>query len=352
VKSDRTTETSRGALPQQRPCDPPQSPCCSPSRTVLGSASFVQSAALSAPSHPVPEGPARKSVNDLVYMVRIDGGDFIVGAVDGRPDDGEGPSRTVHLDAFMMDATAVTNEQFTRFVRETGYVTDAEQLGWSFVFAAAVHPVAMDSIRRDVAVPRAPWWIAVQGACWAHPDGPGSLAAERADHPVVHVSWHDAQAFANWAGKSLPTETQWEVAARGGMRDARFPWGNELTPGSRHRCNIWQGHFPEVNLGEDGYLGTAPVDAFEPNGLGLFNMAGNTWEWCADWWSVSWHAVASEATRLNPQGPRDGSAKVIRGGSYLCHASYCDRYRVSARTFNTPDSSTGHMGFRCCAPVA
>jgi formylglycine-generating enzyme len=282
-------------------------------------------------------------------MVRIEGGHFTVGADDGRSNDGEGPSRSIVLDAFSIDATAVTNAQFARFVQATGHVTDAEQLGWSFVFAPAVHPAAAASIRRDVAIPRAPWWVAVQGACWSQPDGPGSQANDRADHPVVHVSWRDALAFATWAGKVLPTEAQWEVAARGGLHGARYPWGDELTPGDRHRCNIWQGRFPDLNLAEDGYLGTAPVDAFEPNGLGLFNMAGNVWEWCADWWSTAWHVPVNEQTRTNPQGPSTGDAKVIRGGSYLCHASYCDRYRVSARTFNTTCSSTGHMGFRCCA---
>jgi formylglycine-generating enzyme required for sulfatase activity len=166
------------------------------------------------------------------------------------------------------------------------------------------------------------------------------------DHPVIHVTWNDAAAFATWAGKRLPTEAEWEYAARGGLVGKRYVWGDELTPDGEHRCNIWQGTFPTVNSRDDGYAGTCPVTTYEPNGYGLYNMAGNVWEWCSDWFSASYHRTA-ETT--NPSGPPSGSARVMRGGSYLCHESYCNRYRVAARTSNTPDSSTGNLGFRCAA---
>jgi formylglycine-generating enzyme len=283
-------------------------------------------------------------------MVEIPGGGFQMGGADpdGFPADGEGPIRTVEVPTFYLDPTPVTNAQFATFVKATGYVTDAEHFGWSFVFGRFL-PAAARTYVLDGIVPGAPWWVAVAGATWRTPEGPGSSMAKRQNHPVVHVSWNDAHEYAMWAGKRLPTEAEWEKAARGGLTGARYEWGDELTPGGKHRCNIWQGEFPTRNTAEDGFLTTAPVKTFRPNGYGLYQMTGNVWEWCADWWSTDWHQPEAPATRIAPAGPPTGVARVIRGGSYLCHASYCTRYRVAARTHNAPDSSTAHMGFRCAA---
>ncbi len=256
--------------------------------------------------------------------------------------DGEGPIREVRVDPFLIDATAVTNRQFAEFVEASGYVTDAERFGWSFVFHQFVEDEEVRAALKGPAA--APWWLAAPGACWRAPEGPGSDVRERWDHPVVQVSWRDAQAYCRWAGLRLPSEAEWEYAARGGLSQKRYPWGDQLRPKRAHRCNIWQGTFPTHNRGDDGYLGTAPADAYQPNGYGLFNVAGNVWEWCEDWFSSAFHV---EGPRANPGGPPSGSAKVIRGGSYLCHKSYCNRYRVAARTANTPDSTTGNSGFRC-----
>jgi formylglycine-generating enzyme required for sulfatase activity len=280
-------------------------------------------------------------------MVQVPGGRYLVGTDSpvGFPDDGEGPVREVTLSPFHIDPTVVTNRQFATFVRETAHVTDAERYGWSYVF----HLLLADSARgavRDGVVPGASWWLPVDGATWHSPDGPGSTVDRRPNHPVVHVSWNDAAAYAAWAGKRLPTEAEWEVAARGGLEQATYPWGDELLPRGRARCNIWEGRFPSQSSKP---VGTVAVDAFAPNGYGLHNVAGNVWEWCSDWWSADWHAAESPATRLDPRGPGTGSARVTRGGSYLCHESYCNRYRVAARTSSTPDTSTGHIGFRCAA---
>jgi formylglycine-generating enzyme required for sulfatase activity len=278
-------------------------------------------------------------------MVHLDGGGFLMGTdtTEGFPADGEGPVREVIVDPFYIDATPVTNAAFREFVLATSYQTEAERYGWSFVFKG--HIAAEDRARiAEDTVYGAEWWLKVNGASWQRPEGPDSNIETRSDYPVVHVSWNDAAAYAEWAGKRLPTEAEWEYAARGGLEQRLYPWGDELTPGGQHLCNIWQGKFPDVDTAEDGYAGTAPVSAFPPNGYDLYTITGNAWEWCSDWFHPTFHTLA---TRLNPSGPLSGRTKVIKGGSYLCHQSYCNRYRVAARTSNTPDSTTTNMSFRC-----
>ena len=279
---------------------------------------------------PVVDAPAGL---DDPTLVQLPGGTFLMGCEDpgAYAADGEGPVRDVPVDPFAIEACCVSTARFARFVDDTGYVTDAERAGTGFVFAGFLPDDFPDT--RGVAA--APWWREVPGADWAHPEGPQSDLAGRADHPVVQVSWHDAQQFCGWAGLRLPTEAAWEYAARGGLVQQRFPWGNQLTPGGEHRMNVFQGRFPDRNTVKDGYAGTAPVRAFPPNGFGLHNTTGNVWEWTADPWSVNGQVSAAE--------------RVLRGGSYLCHASYCWRYRTSARMASTPDSPTGNVGFRCAA---
>jgi formylglycine-generating enzyme len=311
----------------------PASPCCAAGRE---------------PSAPGDASPAVESDVDNVGvagatdgMVLLPGGDFRMGTNEAGhyPEDGEGPVRSIRLDPFWIDTMAVSNAQFAAFVEATGYVTAAEREGWSFVVAGLLP----DEFPETRGVAQAPWWRQVFGADWRHPEGPQSRLAERMDHPVVQVSWGDARAYCRWAGQRLPTEAEWEYAARGGLEQQTFPWGSALTPDGAHRMNVWQGQFPPVNSCDDGYYGTAPVDAFAPNGYGLHNMTGNVWEWCADWFSADFHV---RGPYHNPQGPPSGSHRVMRGGSYLCHASYCYRYRVAARSANTPDSRTGNLGFR------
>jgi formylglycine-generating enzyme required for sulfatase activity len=278
-------------------------------------------------------------------MVALDRGDFVMGAeTPGYPGDGEGPAHRVRLSPFRIDPHAVTNARFAAFADATRHVTDAERYGWSFVFGGLLP----DDFPPTRAVSHAPWWRQVEGADWRHPEGPHSDVRGREGHPVVHVSWNDATAFCEWEGTSLPTEAEWEYAARGGLEGQRYPWGAELEPGGEHRMNVFQGRFPGENTCADGFAGTAPVDAFPPNGYGLHNMTGNVWEWCADWFASGYYGVSPAA---DPPGPAEGTHRVMRGGSYLCHESYCNRYRVDARSANEPDSSTGNLGFRVTAPA-
>ncbi|UUY05072.1 formylglycine-generating enzyme family protein [Svornostia abyssi] len=274
-------------------------------------------------------------------LVLLPGGAFLMGtdATYGYRQDGEGPAHEVVLAPFAISRHAVTNAEFAAFVGATGHRTEAEVFGWSFVFVAFL-PEDFPPTRGVVG---AEWWRQVEGADWAHPEGPHSSIDGRGDHPVIHVSWNDARAFCAWADARLPTEAEWEYAARGGLVGVPFSWGDELEPGGEHRMNVFQGRFPAQNTAADGYAGTAPVSAFAPNGYGLHQMTGNVWEWTADWFDPRYYA---SSPREHPRGPANGAARVMRGGSYLCHASYCNRYRVDARSSNTPDSSTGNLGFR------
>jgi sulfatase modifying factor 1 len=328
------------------------SPCCSASRQESTSPSVQNEQSdlhVMRSNEDIPlklSGHAPSSSVD--NMVFLEGGEFFMGTDDeeGFPADGEGPVRKVKLKPFYIDACTVSNTDFSTFVQATGYKTEAEMFGWSFVF----HLLVSEQVASQVTqvVQGSPWWLNVAGAYWKHPEGADSSIRDRMDHPVVHVSWNDAMAYCQWAGKRLPTEAEWEYAARGGLEKKRYPWGDLLKPDNEHRCNIWQGKFPVKNNASDGYISTAPVKSFPPNGFGLYNVAGNVWEWCGDWFSPVFHI---NGPRENPLGPLSGTAKVMRGGSYLCHKSYCNRYRVAARSANTPDSSTGNLGFRCAADV-
>jgi formylglycine-generating enzyme len=287
-------------------------------------------------------GPARPDARRP--MTSLPGGCFLMGTdyKGGFPADGEGPVRPVTVSAFDIDTFPVTNEDFAAFAAATGYRTEAERFGWSFVFWAHIAKHRFDQVVEDT-VAAAPWWCKVPGAFWRRPEGPGSNIDHKMTHPVVHVSWNDASAYASWSGKDLPTEAQWEYAARGGLDQKLYPWGDELTPDGKHRCNIWQGRFPTHDSAEDGYAGTCSVDSFPPNDYGLYSVTGNVWEWCADWF----HTGFTSAPLRDPAGPPRGEGKVMKGGSFLCHASYCNRYRVAARTQNSPDSSASNIGFRC-----
>jgi formylglycine-generating enzyme required for sulfatase activity len=258
--------------------------------------------------------------------------------------DGEGPVRQVRIKPFRLGVTCVTNAAFGQFVAETGYITEAERFGWSFVFYDYV-----EGVDETAAVVGTEWWRRVDGAFWNSPFGPGSSVDQRGDYPVVHVSWNDATAFAKWLGGRLPSEAEWEHAARGGLDNPIYPWGDrhpdeeEFTP-----CNIWQGQFPAQDTGQDGFAGLAPARSFEANGYGLFNMAGNNWEWSADSFRV--RSLKKDAKVLN-QTARLEDRKLLKGGSHLCHPSYCHRYRIAARMGNTGDSTTGHIGFRVAFDV-
>jgi sulfatase modifying factor 1 len=302
--------------------------CCAPSREVaIGSAPPVSG----------------ERGEHGVEQVRLPGGSFAMGNSNGDENagDGETPVHQVEVAPFGIDATSVTNVDFARFVEATGYRTEAEIYGFSAVFhlALAAEP---DEVMGPAA--GTPWWAGVRGADWRHPGGSRSDLERLDDHPVVHVSWNDAVAYCKWAGRRLPTEAEWEYASRGGLEGARYPWGDELigTDGE-WRCNIWQGVFPRRNTEEDGFLTTAPVRTFQPNGYGLWQTVGNVWEWCADWFGPRYYKFSPGE---NPPGPSLGAARVMRGGSYLCHDSYCNRYRNAARSSNTPESSMGNTGFR------
>lgn len=304
-------------------------------------------------------------------MVWIPAGEFVMGSGSESDPANERPAHRVKLDGFWMDEHEVTNAQFRAFVEATGYKTTAEiapdweemkkqlppgtpkpddslLVAGSLVFTPPDDAVPLDDVTG--------WWQWVPGADWRHPRGPDSSIEGLDDHPVVHVSWDDANAYAKWAGKRLPTEAEWEYAARGGLKGKRFTWGDEDPLKNPRLANIWQGHFPDRNTQEDGYDRTAPVKTYPANGYGLFDMAGNVWEWCSDWYRADAYLESRAGSAMvNPPGPKDSwdpnepytPKRVTRGGSFLCHVTYCESYRPSARRGTSPDSGMSHLGFRC-----
>ncbi|KAI1303558.1 Formylglycine-generating enzyme [Halotydeus destructor] len=252
-------------------------------------------------------------------MVLINGSNFLMGT--SRPvfeQDGEGPARLVTLGSFFLDIHEVSNGQFEAFVTQTNYVTEAEKFDSSFVLGSLIKNSSLKQSIKE-SVKSAPWWLPVQGANWRKPEGEGSSLDGRRDHPVVHVSWNDAVAYCKWAGKDLPTEAQWEMACKAGLRDRLYSWGNKWNPKGQFMANTWQGPFPHIDEGTDGYVGTAPVDSFPANKYGLKNMIGNVWEWTADWWAAD-HGTGAA---IDPKGPAEGTDKVKKGGSFMCHEKFC-----------------------------
>ncbi len=312
-----------------------------------------------------------KTEPDLSEMVLIKGGQFLMGGdtVWGRPD--EFPRHKVELSSFYIDEHEVTNKQFKAFVNATGYVTTAEKkpdweemklqvppgtpkpaedqlVAASLVFTPPNHPVTLDNPLI--------WWQWVPGADWQHPEGPGSNLKGKDDYPVVQVSWDDAQSYSSWAGKRLPTEAEWEYAARGGQSKAIYPWGDEMVTTGKKKANVWDGTFPVKNTGLDGYTGTAPVKHFVPNPYGLYDMAGNVWEWVSDWYTADYYEQCkTSGIVVNPRGPAQSldpaepytPKKVVRGGSFLCNDQYCSGFRIGARMKTSWDTSLNHTGFRC-----
>jgi formylglycine-generating enzyme required for sulfatase activity len=320
----------------------------------------AQPAAAEMPSQPSPSG-----------MVWIPGGTFQMGSRDGKED--ERPVHPVELTGFWMDATEVTNADFQRFTDATGYVTVAERTPKREDFVGVDTSLIRDEdlvpssicfnpqfdrelVRRVRENPaNVNWryhvWTLQKGANWRHPGGPDSSIEDKLDHPVVHIAWTDAVAYCQWAGKRLPTEAEFEYASRGGLEQQEFPWGNKLQPGDKWLANIWQGEFPEEHHVRDGFETTAPVKSFPPNGYGLFDISGNVWEWCADWYQPEYY---STSPRRNPPGPRDSfdpnepgqPKRVQRGGSFMCNANYCLGYRSASRMKGEPSSGAFHCGFR------
>ena len=305
-------------------------------------------------------------------MVWIKGGEYAMGCSNGDGRTDEYPVHKVKVNAFWMDVTEVTNAQFKKFVDATGYITTAEKkpdwqelkkqlppgtpkpdasqlVAASLVFTPPTHPVSLDDVSQ--------WWSWTKGANWRHPEGPQSSIKGKENYPVVHICWDDAQAYCKWAGKRLPTEAEWEFAARGGLINQPFSWGSEDVEKGTPKANTWQGHFPDNNTAKDGFKGPAPVKSFAPNGYGLYDMAGNVWEWCSDWYRPDYYKQLKGIVAVNPKGPASGfdpdeptiPKRVVRGGSFLCDASYCSSYRVSARMKTSPDTGLEHTGFRCVA---
>jgi formylglycine-generating enzyme required for sulfatase activity len=304
-------------------------------------------------------------------MVWIEGGTFVMGAEDqeGRAD--EYPSHNVKVKGFWIDATEVTNKQFQQFVDATGYVTTAERApDWNELKKqlppgtpkppdSVLVAASLVFVQQPAAVglgDPSMWWTWKKGASWRHPQGPGSTIKGKENFPVVHVSWDDAMAYCKWSGKRLPTEAEWEYAARGANR-AKYPWGNEDVEDHQPKANTWQGKFPSLNTAWDGFDNTSPVKSFQSNSYGLYDMAGNVWEWCADWYQHDYYKKIGQSLVENPAGPSSSfdpdeptvPKKVVRGGSFLCNASYCKGYRVSSRMKTATDTGLEHTGFRCVA---
>jgi sulfatase modifying factor 1 len=343
--------------------------------TPLRRASILVALALTASPLPAAEAGQPAAGERPAGMAWIRGGEFAMGntcsdaAICSSAAAHEAqPVHLVHVDGFWMDATAVTNERFAAFVAATGYVTVAERMpsaadlpgvppenlaAGALVFTPPDHQVDLDDVSQ--------WWRYVKGASWRHPLRPGSEVAGRGSYPVVQVAYADAQAYARWAGKRLPTESEWEYAARGGLEGKLYAWGDELKPGGKWMANIFQGRFPMADSGEDGFAGIAPVAQFPANGYGLYDMAGNVWQWCSDWYRPDAYAqAAAQAARAggvasNPQGPAEpfdpaepgAKKRVQRGGSFLCTAQYCTRYLVGSRGKGEVDTASNHVGFRC-----
>lgn len=324
--------------------DGPGTDCCAPGSAPDGTGGYLAAALAVEPAPPA----LRAELAAALRPIRA--GVFEMGARRSvYPEDMDSPRRKVRLDAFRIAPTAVSTEEFARFIAATGYRSVAEAEGWSFVF----HLLLDDPARHPEHPVGMHWWRRVEGAAWHSPEGPGSTWQGRADHPVTHVGWHDALAYVRWAGLRLPTEAEWECAARGGLKCRKFPWGDALVPSSGHAMNVWQGRFPDDNTAEDGFVGTCPVTAYPPNGFGLHNMTGNVWEWVADAFGPP--PAAGPMPARNPKGPEahmsGRTPRVQRGGSFLCHASHCARYHVHSRSRSEPESTASNVGFRPAADV-
>ncbi len=359
-------DTAREATQDRQSANAPPTSCCDQVPARFGVVAAQAS-----------ETPAKRRVGPSENppgMVWIPGGEFSMGSDLPRAWPAEHPAHAVRVDGFWIDATEVTNARFAEFVEATGYQTTAEivptleeimsqmppgtpeppkevLVAGSLVFVQPDRAVSTENI--------AAWWRWVPGANWRHPEGPDSNIKGREQHPVVQVSWHDAAAYAKWAGKRLPTEAEWEFAARGGLDGRTFVWGDEPPSDEQPPANIWHGSFPHLNTEADGYLRTAPVRAFPPNGFGLYDVAGNVWEWCGDWYRPDIYVqLATRQVTVNPTGPEQGfnprnrhmPQRVTRGGSFMCHVSYCESYRPSARRGTSPDTGMSHVGFRCVMP--
>ncbi len=312
--------------------------CCSPT---LETSFEGFEAKFTAAARAVPQAPAETTEELRRRLTPLKGGFFEMGARQTRfPDDRDSPRQRVRVSPFRIAPHTVTNAEFAAFVAATGYRTVAEQEGWSFVF----HLLLDDPSKYPDHVPATPWWRRVDGAYWNAPEGPDSDVNDRPDHPVVQIAWHDADAYCRWAGLRLPTEAEWEFAARGGLAKMKFPWGNDMMPNGKFAMNTWQGDFPHENTAADGWIATAPVGTYPPNGYGLYEMTGNVWEWASDFYGA--RPAPSKLPLRDPTGPETGEQRIQRGGSFLCHISYCDRYHVHSRTRNDPSGSASNSGFR------